>query len=115
MNEIITVNGVKYTVHDVSTAPNSISFVVEKITLDEAEEIFKNVTALTVAPADDDNNAYGDYPHVEYASISKDADGNITVTMHILTQIDLQIRDLQTTQSEQDEAIATLMFGGEEL
>lgn len=114
MNEIITVNGVKYTVHDVSTGTNSISFVVEKITLDEAEEIFKNVTALTVAPADD-ADAYGDYSHVKFASVSKDADGNITVTMHILTQVELQIRDLQTTQAEQDEAIATMMFGGEEL
>jgi hypothetical protein len=112
MNEIITVNGVKYTVHDVSTAPNNISFVVEKITLDEAEEIFKNVTALTVAPADNDADEYGDYPHIEFASISKDADGNITVTMHILTQIELQIKDLQTTQAEQDEAIAEMLFGG---
>ena len=41
------------------------------------------------------------------------SDENVTVTMHILTKEELQIKELQVSQAEQDEAIATLMFGGE--
>ena len=110
MNEIITVNGVAYTVQNVTTGANSISFVLTDLTIEEAETAFKECESLTVGTED---TVYGEYPHVYFESVSKDVDGIVTVTMHIPTKEELQIKELQVSQAEQDEAIATLMFGGE--
>ena len=48
MNEIITVNGVAYTVQNVTTGANSISFVLTNLTIEEAETAFKSAESLTV-------------------------------------------------------------------
>ena len=105
MNEIITVNGVAYTVQNVTTGANSISFVLTDLTIEEAETAFKSAESLTVGTEEE---TYGNYPHVSFESVSKDVDGIVTVTMHILTKTELQIKDLQASQAEQDEAIAEL-------
>lgn len=109
MNEIITVNGVSYAAQNVTTGANSISFVLKNLSLEEAETVFKDCESLTVGTEEE---MYGNYPNVTFESITKDADGNVSVTMHILTKSELQIKELQVSQAEQDEAIATLMFGG---
>ena len=111
MNEIIIVGGVKYTATNVETGLNTISFTLPDLTADEAETAFKNAESLNVG--DGQNNVYGEYPNVVYKSVTKDADGNVSVSMHILTQEQVQIRELQVSQLEQDEAIAAMMFGGE--
>ena len=105
MNEIITVNGVAYTVQNVTTGANSISFVLAELTVEEAEAVFRDCESLTVGTEEE---VYGNYPNVTFESITKDADGNVSVTMHILTKSELQIKDLQASQAEQDEAIAEL-------
>lgn len=109
MNEIITVNGVAYTVKNVTTGANSISFVLTNLTIEEAETAFKSAESLTVGTEEE---TYGNYPNVSFESVTKDAEGIVSVTMHILTKEELQIKELQVSQAEQDEAIATLMFGG---
>ena len=116
MNEIITANGVKYTVQNLNTGLNTISFMVQGLTVEDAEAAFRNVESLTVGTIGTDETeytVYGEYPNVTYESITKDAEDNITITMHIPTKIELQIADLQESQAEQDEVIATMMFGGE--
>ena len=110
MNEIITVNGVKYAAQNVTTGANSISFTLAELTVEEAEAVFRNAESLTVGTEEE---VYGNYPHVSFESVSKDVDGIVTITMHIFTKEELQIKELQVSQAEQDEAIATLMFGGE--
>ena len=110
MNEIITVNGTAYSTENVTTGANSISFVLTDLTIEEAETAFKECESLTVGTED---TVYGEYPHVYFESVSKDVDGIVTRTMHIPTKEELQIKELQVSQAEQDEAIATLMFGGE--
>ncbi len=110
MNEIITAGDVKYTATNVSTGINSISFMLPKLTVDEAEAAFKNVESLTVE--NEKGEIYGEYPNVSYEYLTKDADGNVSVSMHILTRDQLQIRNLQVSQDEQDEVIASMMFGG---
>ena len=110
MNEIITVNGVKYAAQNVTTGANTISFALAELSAEEAEVVFRNAESLTVGTEEE---TYGNYPHVSFESVSKDVDGIVTVTMHILTKEELQIKELQVSQAEQDEAIATLMFGGE--
>ena len=120
MNEIITANGVKYTTQNVETKLNTISFTLQGLTADEAEAAFCDVTSLTVGTSEDIGITYGEYPNVTYESLTKDADNNITITMHIPSKLELQIAELQElqaelqiSQAEQDEAIATIMFGGE--
>lgn len=108
MNEIITVNGVAYTVQNVTTGANSISFVLTNLTIEEAETAFKSAESLTVGTEEE---TYGNYPNVSFESVTKDAEGIVSVTMHILTKEELQIKELQVSQAEQDEAIADL-YGG---
>ena len=110
MNEIITVNGVKYAAQNVTTGANTISFVLTELTAEEAEAVFRDCEALTVGTEEE---VYGTYPNVSFQSVTKDVDGIVSVTMHIPTKEELQIKELQVSQAEQDEAIATLMFGGE--
>ena len=123
MNEIITANGVKYTIQNLNTGLNTISFMVQGLTVADAEAAFRNVVSLTVGIIGTDEAediVYGEYPNVIYESVTKNADDEITITMHIPTKIELQIAELQESQeeiqisqAEQDEAIATMMFGGE--
>lgn len=112
MKEIITTGGVKYTAANVDTGLHTISFTLPDLTENEAKAAFKNATSLTVGNEIDE--AYGQYPDIEFESLTVGADEEITITMHILTNTEKQIRDLQVSQAEQDEAIAAMMFGGEE-
>lgn len=117
MNEIITVGDVEYTTTKVSTGINTISFTLSDMTEDDAKTIFEAAKMLSVG---DENGVYGEYPDVEFESIMIDAEGSITVTMHILSKMEKQIKSLQEAVSghdeaiaEHDEAIAAMMFGGE--
>lgn len=110
MNEIIAVGDVKYTATNVRTGINSISFMLPELTVDEAEGAFKNVESLTVE--NENGETYGEYPNVSYEYLTKDADGNVSVSMYILTMDQIQIKELQVSQGEQDEVIAAMMFGG---
>lgn len=112
MKEIITAGSIKYTATNVSTGLNTISFTLSDMATDEAEAAFRNVESLTVS--DEQDNVYGEYPNVVYESVTKDAAGNVSVSMHILTQDQVHIGELQVSQDEQDAAIAAMMFGGEE-
>lgn len=112
LTEIITADGIDYTVQNTSTGLNTISFVVQKMTANEAETIFRNTVSLTVNS--EDGGVYGEYPDVKFESLAIGADEGITVTMHILTEAEKQIRDFQISQAEQDEVIAELLYGGGE-
>lgn len=111
MNEIITASGTNYTVENVTTGINTISFTVTDPAAVDVEAVFKEVKGLTVG--DTEGTAYGKYPDVEFESLTISADGKVSVAMHILNETEKQIRDLQVSQAEQDEAIAAMMFGGE--
>lgn len=111
MKEIITTGGVSYAVENVGTGITTISFTLPDLTEDEAKAAFKNATSLTVGNETDE--AYGQYPDIEFESLTVGADEEITVTMHILNETEKQIRELQASQAEQDETIAEIMFGGE--
>ncbi len=111
MNEIITASGAHYTVENVTTGINTISFTVTDPAAGDVEAVFKEVKELTVG--DTKGTVYGEYPDVEFESLMISADGKVAVTMHILDATEKQIRELQVSQAEQDEAIAAMMFGGE--
>lgn len=112
MNEILTANSEDYTVENVETGINTISFKIVSPVPNDVEATFKNVTAFTIKN-EEDNIVYGEYPYVEYESLTIQANGDIIVSMHILTQDQIHIRELQVSQLEQDEVIAQMVYGGE--
>jgi hypothetical protein len=77
----------------------------------EIHNAFKDVTDLTIS--DSDGNIYGEYSNLVYVSSTVDADGNVTIAMHIKSDIEIRLAVLEETQAEQDEAIAELY--GEEI
>lgn len=112
MKELIIIGDVSYVVEKVETKVNTISFTIENLIPEDIEAAFKDVKSLIVGNTD--GEVYGEYPDVEYESVIITAEGKITVTMHILTKDEKQIRDLQISQAEQDEAIAQMLYGGGE-
>lgn len=104
--EIITCNGVSYNAEKIITLLNGISFSVTDRTAEEMKTAFKNATTLTVS--DQDGQIYGIYENLQYESVTEDAEGIVTITMHIPSKLELQIAQLQASQAEQDEAIAEL-------
>ncbi len=110
MNEKIIVNGANYTAKNVLTGIDTISFTLTE-PMDDPEAVFRETKSLTVGDAE--GTAYGQYPDVEYESLTIGADGNVTITMHILTKTEKQIRELQVSQTEQDEVLAEILYGGE--
>lgn len=112
MNEIITVGSTNYAATNVATGTNIISFKLSELGADEADAVFRNAKSLTVG--DETNTVYGRYPDVEFQSLTIGADEAVTITMHILTETEKKIRDLQMSQLEQDEAIAEILYGGGE-
>ena len=112
MNEVITVGSEKYTVTNVETGLNAISFTVIDSAVGDVDAVFRDVKELTVG--DTEGAVYGEYPDVEFESLTISADGRVSVVMHILNETEKQIRELQISQAEQDEAIAELLYGGGE-
>lgn len=118
MNELITICGVNYVVENLKTEINKMTFAVKDPIPEDIEAAFKDAKSLIVG--DVDGEAYGEYPDVEYESFTITAEGETIITMHILTKTEKQIRDLQKTVTENktaiaehDEAISTILFGGE--
>lgn len=120
MKETIKIGGVQYTVQNVNTGISTITFEADDPNMGDVEELFRSTKALEVG--NENGEIYGSYPNVEFESLTIHADERITVAMHILNKIEVQIRELQTTQTElkaataeYDEIIAEMMFGGGEL
>ena len=106
--EIITVNGVKYDTAKILTSANSISFTLVDGDITTLKNIFKDVVSLSVSESETPDVIYGEYKNLSFESISEDVNGRVTVTMHIPTALELAIVQLQSSQADQDEAIAEL-------
>ena len=108
--EYITANGTEYECQSVTTSTDGIAFVLEG-DVSEVASAFKQVTELTVAG--EDKEVYGVYDNLMFSSAMIDSNDMTTVSMHIKSDTEQRIDTLDQTQSEQDEMIAALMFGGE--
>lgn len=106
--EIIIVNGIKYDTTKILTSANSISFTLVDGDVTTLKNVFKDITSLSVSDSETPDVIYGEYENLSFESISEDVDGNITVTMHIPTALELAVAQLQSSQADQDEAIAEL-------
>ncbi len=126
MKETIKIDGVQYIVQNVNTGISTIAFEVDDPNMGDVETLFRNTQAFEIG--NENGEIYGSYPNVEFESLTIHADERITVAMHILNKIEVQIRELQAAQTEMktaqtelkvttaehDEVIAAMMFGGEE-
>lgn len=109
--EYITANGTEYKCQKVTTAIDGIGFAVEG-DVSTIASIFSKITSLTVAG--EDKEVYGIYDNLKFSYAMVDDDGVVTVFMTIKSDTEQRIEKLETTQEEQDAAIASLIFGGEE-
>lgn len=107
--EYITANGTEYVCRSVTTGTNSISFTMDGKEIAEVEATFRGVESITVAG--EDKETYGNYENLNFESATVYAAGSICVTMHIPTEIEQRLADLEATQAEQDEVIAELIGG----
>lgn len=117
ITEYITINGIeetKYEVTSCQTAIGSISFSMQgnAATL---RETFKKAVSLKVYPNNEEGTeAYGIYPNVSFESNTELEDNNVRITLHILTDQEIDMRDLKKQVNDHEEILATMMFGGEE-
>ena len=106
--EIIIANGVSYDTTNISTSANSITFTIAGGDIVLLKNTFKDVVTLSVADSETPDEIYGEYDNLSFESISENSEGNVTVVMHISTALELAVARLQSSQADQDEAIAEL-------
>jgi hypothetical protein len=111
--EYITANGTIYKCSKVTTGLDSISFtfIQENVSIDTIVEQFKTVTELSVSD-DENNEQYGIYNNLEFKALSISANGNMTVTMFIRSNMEIRLENLEISQAEQDDVLAELIYGG---
>lgn len=112
-NEYVIVAGENYKAAGVNTAPDSISFVLSDITISDAAEKFSSVAELQVSGSD--LQPYGSYKNLVFVSALVDADKNVTVTMKIKNDLEVEVEKLQQAIDEQAVAIADILYGGGEV
>ena len=108
--EFIAAGGVRYAAKSVTTSTNQIRFVLEEQQIGDIEAAFRAVTDLTVSG--EDEVVYGTYANLSFESATVDADGYVTVVMHIHSAQELRMAALENAVAEHDEAIAEI-YGGE--
>lgn len=108
-NEYVIIGDENYKTEFISTGADSISFVLEDMTIADAVEKFSGVTELKVSGAD--LEPYGAFGNLTFKSATVDANIFVTVVFHIASAEEVRIVMLEQTQAEQDEVIAELIGG----
>lgn len=109
--EKIIINNMEILCTTVTTGVNSLTAIFYGKTADEAVEIFKSATEFKVAG--EVGEPYGFYHNLKFVSATVYEDGSVGVTMHIMSDAEIRLEELEVTQAEQDEAIAGLIGGVE--
>ena len=124
MSQYVIINGNEYE----CTATSSLDylfFTFTDKTVDEVKSIFTDITSLQIAG--EDKKVYGTYENLKFVSVEEtfgdeltgNEDGTSTATkkviakMYIKSQMEVDIDNLKTTQNEQDEILAELVYGTE--
>ena len=108
--EYITANGTQYECQNVSTSTNAITFTLANGDCEDVKATFSEVTEITVS---DGTNIYGTYSNLVFESVTLYADDTIRVTMHIMSEEEIWKANMEASQAEQDDMIASLVFGEE--
>lgn len=105
--EYIKVNDILYECKSIITGIDSISFTMEGQNVTEIQEVFKGVTSLTVQPNNEESTKpYGYYENLSFVSAAVYADESVCVVMHIKSDIEIRLDNIEASQEIQDEAIA---------
>lgn len=110
--EYIKIKENQYECETMNVSETSIAFKVKGKEITEVIADVKDATELTVG--DDNHEVYGVYPEVTFESATIYADESIQVVMHIPTEVEKRLSNLEESQAEQDDSIAELMYGGGE-
>lgn len=110
--EYIKADGIEYECQTVTTGTDSITFTMEGQAVESIHTAFKDVTELTVSG--EDKKAYGIYSGLSFASVTVNSNNNIIVKMLIKTPEEMRLDNLEKTQTEQDELLASILFGDTE-
>lgn len=124
MKEFVTANGRTFTCMDVTTGLNFITMTMEGQDIAELEAFFRDVSGLTVAMEGQGPHGVYEKPDrpLEFESITKYADGSVSVTMHIKDKTEMELDALKERldaveegQELQDGAIREIgeIVGGE--
>ena len=108
-HEYVIIDDENYKTESVTTGADSIGFSIADMEIADAVKKFKTVTELSISG--EDLKPYGVYSNLTFVSATVDANGLVTVVFHIATQEEIRIKNLESTQAEQDIAISELMFG----
>lgn len=113
MSQFVIINGTEYECK-ASSELHYLVFTFTDKTVDEVNAIFENVTSLQIAG--EDKIVYGTYDHLRFVSVEQlfNEDGSVNsviAKLYIKSQTEIDIDNLKATQNEQDEIIATLVYG----
>ena len=112
--EIIKANGVEYATKSVTTGSSNISFMMEGQEITATESAFREVTELEVMG--EDKIVYGTYENLVFESATVYEDDTVSVTMHMKSDTEIRLENIEASQDIQDEAIvelAEIIAGGE--
>lgn len=110
--EYIKAGGIEYECQTVTTGTDSITFTMEGQAVESIHTAFKDVTELTVSG--EDKKTYGIYSGLTFSLASVDVDDIIIIKMLLKTPEEIRLDNLEKTQTEQDELLASILFGNTE-
>lgn len=87
---------------------NSISFTMADISIQKAVERFSDAEELALLEGE---VVYGIYKNLLFTSATVDAVGNVTLKYTIQSENDIRLKQLETSQAEQDAILAEILFG----
>lgn len=88
------------------TKPFELIFTINNGNAMALKDKFIEVTELKVSG--EDKLVYGNYDGLVFESASVDKDNNVTITMHIMSEIERRLYVIENSQKDQDEAIISL-------
>ena len=105
--EYITANGIQYGCIEVNTTVDTISFRMEG-NAEELKEAFLAIGELEVSSTLEDT-PYGQYKYLRFCSATINSDDTVTITMHIMSDMEVRVLELEKARDEQQRVIAMLV------
>ena len=77
---------------------------------------FKKVSSLKIYPDNKEGTEpYGTYPNVEFVTTSQaESDDTTIVRIHVLTDAEVEMKELKAKVNDHEEILSEMMFGGVE-
>lgn len=112
VEDVVIVGGASYIVKDVRLDPSYIQFSLEDFSFQNAMNIFRDVTTLELSKNGSDH-PYGIYDNIKFTSALVSANGDITITLSVKSDVVVRIELLEECQSLIEAIVAEVLFGGD--